>query len=172
MCLKAATTSQSPTSVKWEYNDRYSETWRDDPALTVTSLSERPSRECEVRISLTEDITRDMKRPGVAGVYKADGSYSWGKPVFRHSGGVFKLRVRGASWDVRSVVGVRGGRGGDLYLLSGSAPSMCPADPRADTLGSWAVAGSYRQTHWKYRSNQGGYKESGDISVTCTKHKY
>ena len=36
--------------------------------------------------SLREGITWAMKKPGVAGVYKADGTYCLGRPVFKHSG--------------------------------------------------------------------------------------
>jgi len=120
--------------------------------------SEGP-RECEVRISLSKDITRDMEEPRVAGVYRADGTYYNGRPVFRHSGGKFTLSVCGADWEVSAY-------GGACFLSSGSAPSMCPADPRAarcERLG---------QTHWMYRSKVGIERESGDIRVTCNKHKY
>ena len=73
--LRSATSSRSPTSVNWQYYDYDKNTWHNDPALTVTSLSEKP-RKCEVRISLSEDITLDIEKPGVAGVYKADGTYN------------------------------------------------------------------------------------------------
>ena len=40
----------------------------------VTSLSEKP-HDCEVTISLSEDIKRDIMKPGAEGLYRADGSY-------------------------------------------------------------------------------------------------
>ena len=52
--LRAATPSESPTSAKWQYDEDYEQTWRDDPALTVTGLSEKPTRECEVTIRLSQ----------------------------------------------------------------------------------------------------------------------
>ena len=151
--LRAAT----PTSVSWQYRDWDKHTWRDDPALTVTGLSEKPS-ECEVTISLSRDIVRDIMEPGVAGVYRANGSYRQGRPVLQHSGGLFTLSVYAGCWRVES------GDGGDEYLRSGSAPSQCPADPRAarDERRGW--------THWRYNSKQRGYnRESSGISVKCNK---
>jgi len=53
--------------------------------------------------------------------------------------------------------------GGDWYLRSGSAPSQCPADPRA------ARDERRGQTHWAYRNKQGIYTESSGISVKCDK---
>jgi len=149
--LRAATPSESPTSVKWQYRDY---PWGDDLALTVTGLSVKPSSACEVTISLSQDIERDIRDPGVAGVYTATGSYLWGRPVLQHSGGLYTLSVYeyDGCWWV----------GSGLY--SGSAPSQCPADPRAarnERLG---------ETHWRYRSKQSGnFTESRGISVKCDK---
>ena len=155
---RAATPSQSPTTVKWQYKH---DKWREDPALTVRGLSERPRRECEVRITLSEDITRSMKKVGVAGVYRADSTYSSGRPVFRHSGGVFTLRVCawGGGWEVRSGVGGAG------HLSIMTAPSMCPAEADPSRRGD---------THWRWRylNKQGEDIESGDVIVTCIKHKH
>ena len=122
----------------------------------MTSLTER---ECEVRISLSGDITQDIVEPGLAGVYQAEGICRWGRPVFRHSGGEFTLSVYGGGyWMVSSGVGGAG------YLSSRTAPSMCPADPRAARSEMWGW------THWMYRSKRGGFEESGDNSVACNKH--
>ena len=158
--LRASTPSESPTSVNWQYRE-YVE-WLDDPALTVTGLSEKPS-ECEVTISLSRDIKREILDgvgvgEGVAGVYTGDGSYRRGRPVLHHSGGLFTLSVDYSCWRVQSGVGC------DLYLYSESAPSQCPADPRAprnERLG---------ETHWSYVSKQAGRTESSSgISVKCNK---
>ena len=158
--LRAATPSESPTSVNWQYRE-YVE-WLDDPALTVTGLSEKPS-ECEVTISLSRDIKREILDgvgvgEGVAGVYTGDGSYRRGRPVLHHSGGLFTLSVGGwGCWRVQSGVG------GVWYLYSGSAPSQCPADPRA------ARNERRGETHWSYWSKRGGITESSGISVKCNK---
>ena len=81
--LRAATPSESPTSVKWQYYDKDKDTWLDDPALTVTSLSDKPD-DCECE-------------PRVEGVYKADGSYFLGRPVLQHEGGPFSFSVYSGS---------------------------------------------------------------------------
>ena len=153
--LRAATPSDGPTSVKWQFKDWNKNTWRDDPALTVTGLNEKPS-ECEVTISLSQDIESDIREPGVAGVYRATGSYRHGRPVLQHSGGLFTLSVNYDCWVVESGVG-------DGYLRSGSAPSQCPADPRAARNERWGAA------HWRYRSKRGEYTESSGIIVKCDK---
>ena len=107
----------------------------------MTGLSEKPS-ECEVTISLSQDIVRNIMDPGegVAGVYRAEGSYRRGRPVLQHSGGLFTLSLRGG-WSVEESPYSYSGL---LYLYSGSAPSMCPADPRAARNKSEGL------THWRY----------------------
>ena len=132
--------------------------WSHDPDLTVIGLSEKPK--CEVTISLSQDIGKDVDDPGVAGVYRAEGSYCKGRPVLQHQGGHFMLSVdvEGRGWRVEAGVG------GDWYLRSGSAPSHCPANPRA--------ARSERQggqTHWTYSNKQRVLAESSGISVKCNK---
>ena len=152
--LRAATPSESPASVMWQYDVK--NIWCDDPALKVTGLSEKPS-ECEVTISLSQNIERDIKDPRLAGLYRANGSYIHGRPVLQHSGGLYTLSVYDGCWWVGSGVG------GAVYLYSGSAPSQCPADPRAagDELEG--------QTHWGYRGKQRGLIDSQGISVKCNK---
>ena len=172
--LRAATPSDGPTSNKWQYHDRRKNTWHDDPALTVTGLSEKPS-ECKVTISLSQDIVRTImdKGEGVAGVYTAGGSYRRGRPVLHHSGGLFILSVPYDCWYVQAGVG------GDSYLYSGSAPSQCPADPRAarNERGGrthWVYDSSQREFIEssgirRYWSKQRGTTESSGISVKCNK---
>ena len=157
--LRSATASESPASVKWQYKDR--ETWRDDPLLTVTGLSEKPSSDCEVIISLSKNVVGDISKPSVSGVYRVDGSYCMGRPVLLHSGGRFTLSAgRAGCWRVTSD-----GVGGYGHLLSGSAPSLCPADPRAASNGSGG------QTSWKYKNKQIGRTESKGIRIKCKEHK-
>ena len=71
--LRATSPSESPISVEWEYQEHPKDPWRVDSGLTVTSLNEKPSCVCEVTISLSRDILRDIMDPGVAGVYRANG---------------------------------------------------------------------------------------------------
>ena len=157
--LKAATPSDSPASIKWEYCVWRNKTWHDDPALTVTSLSEKPSV-CEVTISLSEDVKREIMEQGVEGVYRADCSYFHGRPVMQHEGGSFTISAGSGAhcWKVRYGVG------GVEYLRSGSAPSQCPADPRASRNESRG------RTLWEYRDKQDRWPESSGISIMCAKH--
>ena len=165
--LRAATPSVRPTSVPWQYlkigGDGH---WYDDPALTVTSLSEKPSCNCEITITLSKKIRNKINEPRIAGVYKADGSYYMGRPVFKHSRGRYTLHVSGGSWSVSYGVG-----GGFLkdYLISSSAPSNCPADPKA--ARSEKNAGS---THWRMAHNKNGIcsSEFSEIIVKCNKHTH
>ena len=155
-CLRAAMPSVSPTTAKWQY--KKDKVWQDDPALTVTCISEKPNV-CEVTISLSEDVKKDILEPGVAGLYTADGSYCYGRPVLQQEVGRFTLYVERGCWRVSDDV-----EGDDWYLMSGSVPSQCPADPRAarDERRRW--------NHWRYDSNQEMYTESTGIIVKCNKH--
>ena len=121
-------------------------------ALTVTGLSEKPSfeSEAEITIRLSEDVRSDINERGVEGVYKADGSYYRGRPVLQHSEGRFKLFVSNSRWKVCNDVG---------GLMSGSAPSQCPADPRA--------ARNEREglTLWRFWNSM-KWTESSGISVS------
>ncbi len=157
--LRATTLSDSPTSVTWQYKELH-KTWLDDPALTVTSLNEKPSCDCEVTISLSEDISWDIEEPGVVGLYKADGSYHRGRPVLQHQEDLFTLSVLRGYWLVSDGVD------GASFLYSGSAPSQCPADPRA------ARNKRRGETHWGCWNKQRQWLESRGISVKCKKHKY
>ena len=159
--LRAVKPSENATSVKWKYKLENGK-WRDDPTLTVTDLNEKPSCECSVTINLSESIARDIREPNVVGLYKSDGSYYLGRPVLQHSGGSFTLSVN-LSWGPWCWM-VSSGIEGDGYLISGSAPSLCPADPKA------ARNELQRQTHWRYEKKQ-SYVESSGIIVKCEKHK-
>ena len=188
--LRTATSSQSPASVKWQYMEtRYGKVaWEDDQELTVTSLDEKQPSECEVTISLSEDIISEFTDPRVAGVYRADGSYLWGRPVLKHSEGGFTLQTSSekpyghimwsgqpkmflddVSWKLIDD------EGEPFFVLSGSAPSLCPADPRSRTngqrynlytpklkkeLGIWTMVGPVRS------------QESSGITLKCSKHSY
>jgi len=177
--LKAVTPSKIPTSVKWQYkeyieDDNY--TWLEDPALTVTGLSEKPICECEVTISLSQNVGMNAEQQlmsvnGMAGVYRAEGSYYQGRPVLKHSEGLFTLLAAGyGKWNVKSG---DPGEGGDLYLYSGSAPSQCPADPRAAIATESLMR--EEQLFWRYCKNYWDFNpstESEGISLKCNKCVY
>ena len=139
VCLMAATASESPTSsIIWRYQSE-SGIWRDDPALTVKGLNEKP-RSCEILFILSKDIAKQIMEPGADGLYREDGSYCRGRPVLQHEGGRFTLIVDGEHWKVYSRAG------SVMHLQSGSAPSQCPAHPRA------ATNDRERQTEWTFRN--------------------
>ena len=142
----ATSPSKSPTSVNWQYFQWDDNTWQDDQRLIVAGHSEKPSG-CEVTISLREDIASDIVEPGVAGVYTADGSYHRGRPVLRHSGGLYTLCVWDGVWEVSSGVG------GEAYIWGGVASDLFPADTK--------------KRDWEYDSLQGYIIKSNGISVSC-----
>ena len=163
MCLRAASPSESPTSVTWQYKDGQDE-WQDDPGLKLTEHSLKQMCECEITVSLSENVVEDIEEPGVEGTYKGVGSYRKGRPILMHSAGQLTLYVMGSD----TVCCWRLGLSSDSdswYLLSGSAPSICPADPRA------AINVSLGVSHWRYSSKQEGMTESRGISVKCKKHQ-
>ena len=167
--LRAATPSESPMSAKWQYYDRKEKTMQDDPTLTVTSLSEKPSCDCEVTISLSTDDKRVKWKKDVKGLYKAeDGLYHRGRPLLQHEGGSFTLSVRGGD-DNGGFWCVRDGVRGSPYIWSWTAPSQCPADPRA-ARNELMKGGKY------WRSKQGGplggYNESSGVSIRCKTHDW
>ena len=158
------TLKPSPTSVTWQYYDRDKNQFIDDHTVTVTSLSERPSCECELTLSLSETIARDIKDSGVAGVYSPDGRYHEGRPVFRHSGGHFVMYVSNGQWGVAYDSGVGGY---EDHLLSLTAPGPCPADHWANLA---TVDDENDNSYWGYKKNRGGWTQSSEISFTCRKH--
>ena len=97
-------------------------------------------------ISLRKDIASDIVEPGVAGVYTADGSYHKGRPVLRHSGGLYTLCVWDGVWEVCKGVG------GDAFLWVGVASDLFPADTK--------------KIHWEYDSQQGYIKRSNGIYLS------
>ena len=122
---------------------------------------------------MTDSLSQDsrMSVKGIAGVYRAEGSYYQGRPVLKHSGGLFTLSALGhGSWIVKSG---DPGEGGDLYLYSGSAPSQCPADPKAAISSESQVRDE--QLFWRYCNNIfdfGRSTESEGISLKCNKCVY
>ena len=133
MYLRAVTPSESPTSVKWQYYDQDQNLWKDNQTLTVTSLCERPTCECEVTIRLSTHVLHNIRNPEVSGVYRPDGTYYAGRPVMKQTEGHFILYVSCGIWKVGRRLG-----GKVEYLCSRTVPSPCPADPRAamdDTRG-------------------------------------
>ena len=154
--LRAKVKSKSPTTVdgKWEYYDFDSRvrTWYDDPHVTAISLKEKPT-ECEVTIKLKD---KSM-------LFLADG-YCRGRQVLHHTDGEMRLRL----YVNETGLWVASWVDDDNFLMSRSAPSMCPADPRA------ARETRRGETGWRYWSKRrgGAWVRAEDILVTCSTHIY
>ena len=163
--IRVAKPSESPTSALWQYDFVY-KTWQNDPAFKVNSLSEKPIA-CVVAISLSKEVKRDIKEPGVEGLYMGDGSYYMGRPVLQHEGGHYTLSVEwaGSGGVGRSRWRVTSGSS-DLHLHGGSVPIMCPAEHRAVRDEMRGVA------HWEYKNKKGRWTESWGICLQCKKQKH
>ena len=131
--------------------------WHDDKEMTVICLNEKPS-ECEVTITISpsEDVVRF---PGVAGVYRANGTYCKGRPVLQHSGGEYVLYASGY-WNVRTGVN----NFWSTTLWSRTAPSLCPADPRAARNEMEGLI------NWTYAPKI--INQSDRVSLKCKVHDY
>ena len=53
---------------------------------------------------------------------------------------------------------------GSNWIESGSAGSLCPADPASAVNSQWS------QTRWEFDDGNGGLVESRDITVRCVTH--
>ena len=181
--LRATSPSESPTSAKWEFEvDKNKATWLEDPALTVTRLNEKPLLECDVTVSLSEDVKGGIKgynrggynvgcivEPEVEGVYRPDGSYSRGRPVLQHSGGRFSLSVKSydgvGCWVLSSCLRFYWSHPENDYLRSQTAPIHCPGDPRA------ARNERLELTQWEYAKwPRCQWYQSSGITVICKTH--
>ena len=147
----------------------------------MASLIEKPNDYCEITISLSEEIARNIRETGVAGVYKADGTYCRGRPTLRHSDGRFTLSVKGydgiGRWVLTSTRRFEWSDPWDDYLRSRTAPSPCPADPRVarnERLGleQWEYC-KWRHQQWQGQWNQTNpfqWSQSSGITVICKTH--
>ena len=101
-------------------------------------------------------------RSSCAGVYKPTGEMSSGRQLFRnHLTGKYLGVVPGCvSWGVRANIDSRA-----AGILSGCSPGLCPATPRA------AYNARLNKKHWQYAKRKGGgWHDSEDIVVKCSKH--
>ena len=165
--LRAKTSSACPTAPSWQYrhsvNRQYAVNgYSEDSYLTVTGMSQPPPA-CSILLSCSSPLPRNMERPRVLGQYEATGQYHLGRRVYRHTSQELYLAVRCLvgwygyrGWAVRSELS-----GGDAYLRSGIAPTMCPADQRV-TRNDW---------HWGYRNNKRDkWSDLPELVVKCSTH--
>ena len=123
----------------------------------------QPPPACSILLSCSTPLPRNMERPRVLGQYEATGQYHLGRRVYRHTSQELYLAVRCLvgwygyrGWAVRSELS-----GGDAYLRSGIAPTMCPADQRV-TRNDW---------HWGYRNNKRDkWSDLPELVVKCSTH--
>ena len=127
------------------------------PDLTMTLLPDLSSDHCsDIIITATGEAARLW--PECLGTFSSQpGEFYCGRQVFRNTTG-WKLRAVG---DVGGFWVVCDGEGW-AGLRSGSAPGMCPADPRA------RVNNEYGTKNWGYRTSEGYMQESSAIIITCT----
>jgi len=159
--------SAVPTS-GWQYND--DGVWRPIPGLDVTFPTDLSiySTLCYISIKATGEAAR-RSSDGLGIFAPVPGEFRYGRQLFRNTTTDQKLMVNGAGfW----VVGSEDGRCQDVtcgrrcalaWLASGSAPSMCPADPRAK------VSDLHGTRNWRYATGE-GLQESSAIKVTCAQN--
>ena len=127
----------------------------DDPHLMISPDKPRACGEITISASGAAAVTQ----PECVGAYTPTQMFSEGRQVFKHKTEERYLLVDG-EWNVRESVewGTK--------MRSGSAPSMCPADPRA-RINEWLG-----QTSWVYTTGFHRKDKNGDITVKCSVHKY
>ena len=113
----------------------------------------------EITITASGDAAAQWKE--CIGVYTPTEMFSMGRRVFKHQTQErYLLVVSGCvNWYVQESVERKG-----AMMASGFAPSMCPADQRAQTSERFGY------TSWVYGDN--GEWKQGAITVKCSVHKY
>ena len=178
--LRATTTTSNPTTAAWQFTDydsyHHYYFYRDDVALTVTAMVQLPPA-CSVIISCasSRSLPRGKFHPEVLGEYAATARYQKGRVVYKHVDQELYLAVGsgpgGAGcWTVQKEVGRVCG---DCTLLhSQTAPTLCPAHPRAARTDRWGG-----KKHWRWRnmfiaidSKQKNVGFSGRVVVKCLTH--
>ena len=178
--LLAKTTTSNPTTAAWQFKDydHYHQYWfyRDDVALTVTAMVQLPPA-CSVIISCasSRSLPRGKFHPEVLGEYAATARYQKGRVVYKHVDQELYLAVGsgpgGAGcWTVQKEVGRVCG---DCTLLhSQTAPTLCPAHPRAARTDRWGG-----KKYWRWRnmfiavdSKKKAVGFSGRVVVKCLTH--
>ena len=132
----------------------------DDPLLKISSGLPLPCGDITIRGSRSAEFMQ----PRSIGVYTPTKMFSGGRRVFKHVSQERYILSQPdcMNWYVQDSVDEKG-----PYMSSGSAPSMCPADPRARTNPSVGLSS------WNYWANWGVYLlEDPLITVTCSVHSY
>ena len=164
--LRNTTKSVTVPTSGWQYSDGGS--FRPAPDLTATLLLDLSSVLCaNVTVSASLGTFSFSPLPGV---------FSCGRQVFHTTMGWGWVLDWVLDWVLGWVLGwvlaVSGGRWGvydgegEARFCSGSAPGMCPADPRAKIN----IEDGTR--NWMYMNREGKWEESSDIIITCSTHPH
>ena len=161
----------------WEWRWDCQSQFRDDPLLKISSGPTLPCGDITIRASRSVEYMY----PECIGVYNPTQIFSGGCRVFKHvSQERYILSQPDCfNWHVQDSVDTTPfsllekshhvDKKGS-YMVSGSAPSMCPADPRARTNQSFGLSS------WNYRVSRRNKKiimrEDPLINVTCSVHSY
>ena len=141
--------------------------WLEDPYLRISHDFPSPcgdiiiAFEGSVDPKITKKKIKNSLTSECVGVYSPTDMFSAGRRVFKHKSKKSYLLVLGYThWVVKKKVNTMKSEG--IYMASGSAPSMCPADIRAKTSEREG------QTSWRYLE-EGEWKQ-GNITVMCSNH--
>ncbi len=143
----------------WKWDD---DKYVDDPQLSISH--DQPPACGEITIKASGDAAAQQSK--CVGVYTPTEMFSMGRRVFKHQTQERYLLVTPGyvHWSVQESVESEGPR-----MLSGCAPSLCPADPRARRSERMGY------TSWGYKHVKlfGSHKfKRGHITVKCSVHKY
>ena len=129
--------------------------WRDDLELRISRDLGLPCG--DITISATGPAA--TLHPKCLGVYKPTGKFSAGRRIFKHVNGKRVLMTQRwkVGWGIRNNE-IKDGS----YMISSCAPSLCPADTRAQTSGRFGYI------FWQFNGKDGW--ENGNIIVKCSVH--
>ena len=138
--------------------ERQSVLYRVDPHLRISP--ELPLTCGDITIEATGDMV--LIQPSCLGDYTPTKRFSAGRRVFKHKSQERYLLVEAGHvpWYVKESVDSE-----EVYMHSGCAPSMCPADPRARTREETG------QTSWRYWDGR-NWTYIGGITIKCSVHRY
>ena len=132
-----------------------------DPTMTATPFKEVSEHICSsIRISAKGEAA--MLCPDSLGTFKpVPGGYSYGRQVFRNASGRCLLVDIGGVWSIcKNLHSVDA-----VSLISGCAPGICSADPRAKY-------NAHGFNCWRYVNKQGKLVESESITIICSTHTH
>ena len=148
-------TSASIPLTQWRYWGEGE--WKVDPELKISRDLGSPCG----NITITATGRAATVQSACLGVYKPTDKYSAGRKIFKqvNGGKVLMVRLSKVGWGIQDNVNKCGSF--VSYMISACAPSLCPADTRAET------SGRLRYIYWQYLDEDWKH---GDITVKCSAH--